>query len=128
MIYLLVASWGLIPRFFFTVQPDWEVNAINNPQFLGGNALGLFVRKNASEKLDELLMNCFPTTSLVSSSSLLPITIIIIVAIAIINNTLIICSCLLPTTCHVLTLAKRIKFRLPFKYFGMISLTIADMT
>ena len=71
MIYLLVASWGLIPRFFFTVQPDWAVNAINNPQFLAGNALGLFVRKNASEKVDKLLMNCFATTSLVSSASLL---------------------------------------------------------
>ena len=71
MIYLLVASWGLIPRFFFTVQPDWAVNAINNPQFLGGNALGLFVRKNASEKVDKLLMNCFATTSLVSSALLL---------------------------------------------------------
>ena len=63
MIYLLVASWGLIPRFFFTVQPDWAVNAINNPQFLGGNALGLFVRKNASQKkaqtFDELLRNNF---------------------------------------------------------------------
>ena len=76
MIYLLVASWGLIPRFFFTVQPDWAVNAINNPQFLGGNALGLFVRKNASQKkaqtFDELLRNNF--TSIVG---------IIIVAIAI---------------------------------------------
>ena len=68
MIYLLVAK---IPRFFSTVQPDWAVNAINNPQFLAGNALGLFVRKNASEKVDKLLMNCFATTSLVSSASLL---------------------------------------------------------
>ena len=37
--------------------------AINNPQFLAGNALGLFVRKNASQKkaqtFDELLRNNF---------------------------------------------------------------------